>query len=144
MQQGCPIYGKISVFYRFFYRSFSTKKKRFMAESTDFFLLGSASTPPPILHFRDRGILRKKNRFLVESTDLFVLCLATTTAPPPPDVRLPAVFRAQIFFFWKPISGMARTLKSQLLITYRQNTSHYAHTTWVPIPHTGNNITTTM
>ena len=39
---------------------------------------------------------------------------------------------------------MARTLKSQLLITYRQTTSHYAHTTWVPIPQTGNNITTTM
>ena len=34
-----------------------------------------------------------------------------------------------IFYFWKPISDMARTLKSQLLITYRQTTSHYAHTT---------------
>ena len=44
---------------------------------------------------------------------------AQPTHPPP----------IQIFFFWKPISSMARTLKSQLLITYRQNTSHYAHTT---------------
>ena len=35
----------------------------------------------------------------------------------------------QIYIFWKPISDMARTLKSQLLITYRHNTSHYAHTT---------------
>ena len=39
---------------------------------------------------------------------------------------------------------MARTLKSQLLITYRQTTSHYAHTTRLVNPHTGNNITTTM
>ena len=60
---------------------------------------------------------------------------AQPTHPPP---------YPNIFFFLKPISDMARTLKSQLLITYRQNTSHYAHTTWVPIPHTGNNITTTM
>ena len=31
----------------------------FMAESTDFFLLGLATTPPPPhLHYRDRGILR--------------------------------------------------------------------------------------
>ena len=45
---------------------------------------------------------------------------AQPTHPPPYPI---------FFFFWKPISGMARTLKSQLLITYRQNTSHYAHTT---------------
>ena len=45
---------------------------------------------------------------------------AQPTHPPP---------YPNIFFVWKPISGMARTLKSQLLITYRQNTSHYAHTT---------------
>ena len=45
---------------------------------------------------------------------------AQPTNPPP---------YPNIFFFWKPISGMARTLKSQILITYRQNASHYAHTT---------------
>ena len=45
---------------------------------------------------------------------------AQPTHPPP---------YPNILFCWKPISGLARTLKSQLLITYRQNTSYYAHTT---------------
>ena len=45
---------------------------------------------------------------------------AQPTHPPPYPI---------FFFFLKPISDMARTLKSQLLITYRQTTSHYAHTT---------------
>ena len=67
----------------------STEKKWFMAESTDFFLLGSATNPHRFALSRSRYSTEKK-QFLDESTDFFVLSSATT----PPHFRF-AVFRAR-------------------------------------------------
>ena len=71
-KQGCPIYGKIR-YVLICITCFSLRtKKRFMDESTDFYLLGSATTLRPHCTFETRGISR-------EPSELF-----SATTPPPP------------------------------------------------------------
>ena len=83
-RSGMPIYGKIR-FLRIFIACFSQTKKLFMAESTDFFLLGSATTPPHCTF--EIAVFYGKKIFLDESTYFFVLNSATTPLPPTLDSR---------------------------------------------------------
>ena len=67
-----------------------------MPESTDFLLLGSATTTPPHCTF-EIAVFYGKSQFQDESTVFFVLNLATT---PPPRLAVVRVRQVNLFGYY--------------------------------------------